>query len=62
MIAYLMVGILFAAFMELTVWFIREYYIEGVYEWNWWLRILAILFWPVCSIIFIIGFIRRWNK
>tara|TARA_R110000744_G_scaffold144674_1_gene256781 strand:+ start:622 stop:810 length:189 start_codon:yes stop_codon:yes gene_type:complete len=62
MITYLLIGILFAAFMEVTVWFLGEYYIGGTYEWNTFLRVLAILFWPICSIIFVIGFIKRWNK
>jgi nitrate reductase NapE component len=62
MILYFTIGILFALFMEIVVDRVKYELLEDRLEWNSFLRILAIVFWPICSVIFVIGFIKRWNR
>tara|TARA_R110000824_G_scaffold324326_4_gene511266 strand:+ start:1841 stop:2029 length:189 start_codon:yes stop_codon:yes gene_type:complete len=62
MILYFTIGILFALFMEIVVDRLKYELLEGRLEWNTFLRLLAIVFWPICSVIFVIGFIKRWNR
>ncbi len=62
MILYFTIGILFALFMEIVVDRVRYELLDEGLEWNSFIRILAIVFWPICSVIFVVGFIKRWNR
>ena len=61
MITYFIIGIVFALFIEIVIDAIKHE-LPSDFEWNTYLRVFAVLFWPICSIVFIVGFIKKLNE
>tara|TARA_R110001583_G_scaffold3293_35_gene21409 strand:- start:4164 stop:4379 length:216 start_codon:yes stop_codon:yes gene_type:complete len=63
---YFLIGLVFGIFIEILYSSLKSKhmlpYKPGQDPYNWWIRVAIVILWPICLIVFLIGFCRTYFK